>query len=108
MALLTERSQLDQDLAFKDSLILRALDAANHVAGTLRECYDLFYALPADRLAAVLNHDLQSTLEMFDGNTSLGAAANTALDLASYGAVRAPVTLPPHVTFNGTEFIVTP
>lgn len=106
MSLFTERSQLDQDLALKDSLILRALDAANHAATTLRECFNTFYSLPADRLEAVLNHNISSTLVMFQGNTNFGAAANAALDAAGYGSVRAPVELPPNVTFNGTQFVV--
>jgi len=107
MPLFTARSQLDQDLAFKDSLILRALEAANHAAVTLQGCYQTFYELPPERLEAVLNHSIPSTLAMFQGNTIFGAAANAALDAAEYGSVRAPVELPAHVTFDGTAFIVT-
>lgn len=106
MSLFTQRTQLDIDLAFKDSLILRALEAANHAAITLKECFDLFYALPPDRLADVLNNSIPSTLAMFAGNTSLGQAANNALDAASFGTVRAPVELPPSVTFDGKKFTV--
>ena len=106
MSLFTERSQLDQDLAFKDSLILRALEAANHAAVTLQGCYQTFYELPPERLEAVLNHSIPSTLAMFQGNTIFGAAANAALDAAEYGSVRAPVELPPNVTFDGAKFVV--
>lgn len=106
MSLFTERSQLDQDLAFKDSLILRALEAANHAAVTLQGCFQTFYELPPERLQAVLNHSIPSTLAMFQGNTTFGAAANAALDAAGYGSVRAPVELPPSVTFDGTQFVV--
>jgi len=106
MSLFTERTQLEKDLALKDSLILKALAAANHAAVTLRECYDQFYALPADRLEAVLNNSIPSTLAMFAANTSLGQAVNASLDAAEFGTVRAPVELPAHVTFDGTQFVV--
>lgn len=106
MSLFTERSQLDQDLAFKDSLILKALEAAYHSALTLRQCYDEFYALPADRLTAVLNHSIPSTLAMFSANTKLGQAINDSLDSANFAVVRAPVELPPNLTFDGTVFVV--
>jgi hypothetical protein len=106
MSLFTERSQLDQDLAFKDSLILRALEAANHSALTLRQSYDQFYSLPVERLEAVLNHSIPATLEMFSGNTAFGKAVNEALDSAEFGTVRAPVELPSHVLFDGEKFVV--
>jgi hypothetical protein len=107
MPLFTERTQLDRDLAFKDSLILLALKATNHLAITLDQVYREFYSLPPDRLAAVLNHDVAASLAMCQNNTALGVPANEALDLVGYGTVRAPVELPPHVSFNGTEFVVT-
>ena len=106
MSLFTERSQLDQDLAFKDSLILRALEAANHAAVTLQGCFQTFYELPPERLQAVLNHSIPSTLAMFQGNTTLGQAVNDSLDSADFGSVRAPVELPAHVTFDGKAFVV--
>lgn len=106
MSLFTERSQLDQDLAFKDSLILRALEAANHAAVTLQGCFQTFYELPPERLQAVLNHSIPSTLAMFQGNTTFGAAVNAALDAAEFGSVRAPVELPAHVSFNGKAFVI--
>jgi hypothetical protein len=106
MPLFTERTQLEKDLAFKDSLILRALEAANHSALTLRQCYDQFYVLPTERLSAVLNHNIPATLEMFSGNTAFGQAVNAALDSAEFGTVRAPVELPSHVLFDGEKFIV--
>jgi hypothetical protein len=107
MPLFTERTQLDQDLAYKDSLILRALEAANHVAVTLDMSYREFWSLPPERLEAVLNADIPRTLAMFAGNTAFGTAANAALDAASYGTVRAPVELPANVTFDGKKFVVT-
>lgn len=107
MPLFTEKTQLQRDLDFKDSLILRALEAANHLAITLDQGYREFYALPPERVAAVLNADIPRSLAMMEGNTNLGVAANTALDAASYGTVRAPVELPPHVSFNGSQFVVT-
>lgn len=106
MPLFTEKTQLQRDLDYKDSLILRALEAANHVAVTLDMSYREFWSLPAERLEAVLNADIPRSLAMMEGNTNLGVAANTALDAASYGTVRAPVELPPHVSFNGAEFEV--
>jgi hypothetical protein len=107
MPLFTERTQLDQDLAYKDSLILRALEAANHVAVTLDMSYREFWSLSPERLEAVLNADIPRTLAMFAGNTAFGTAANAALDAASYGTVRAPVDLPANVTFDGKKFTVT-
>ena len=107
MPLFTEKTQLQRDLDFKDSLILRALEAANHVAVTLDMSYREFWSLPSERLEAVLNADIPRTLAMFAGNTAFGTAANAALDAANYGTVRAPVELPPHVSFNGSQFVVT-
>jgi hypothetical protein len=106
MPLFTERTQLENDLAFKDSLILRALEAANHSALTLRQCYDQFYELPTERLCAVINHSIPATLEMFSGNTAFGQAVHTALDSAEFGTVRATVELPSNITFDGNQFVV--
>lgn len=107
MSLFTQRTQLDQDLAFKDSLILRGLEAAHHMAVTLEMSYREFWELPTDRLEAILNADIPRTLAMFAGNTELGTAVNSALDTAKYGTVRSPVELPPNVSFDGKKFTVT-
>ena len=81
MPLLTPKTQLEQDLAAKDESVLRAAEATNHLAAVLKNENELFWSLPTDRLLAVLNHDVPTTLATFAANTATGNAINATLDL---------------------------
>lgn len=94
-SILKPLSETEQDLALKDSLVLRVAEATHHLASTLKSTNDQFWSLPTDRLLAVLNADVQSTLATFAANAGIGLAVNDLLDalnLFSY-PVRAPLLM---------------
>lgn len=107
MSLLTAKTQLEQDLAEKDESVIRSAEAVYSLIFTLRRENRQFWALPTDRLLAVLNHDVQTTLATFEANTALGTALNTILDQLALPQFsnRAPVTAGrTDIVFNGTAF----
>jgi hypothetical protein len=113
MSLLTPKTQLEKDLAAKDESVLRAAEAAHHFAVVLKNENDLFWALPTDRLLAVMNYDVPTTLATFEANTAVGIALNTTLDQLALPQFpnRAPVTAGrADIVFNGTsfEYVATP
>ena len=107
MSLLTPKTQLEQDLAAKDESVLRAAEAANHLAAILKNENEQFWSLPTDRLLAVMNHDVSTTLATFEVNTATGNALNATLDQLALPQFsnRAPVTAGrTDIVFNGTAF----
>lgn len=107
MSLLTPKTELEKDLAAKDESVLRAAEAANHLAAVLKNENELFWSLPTDRLLAVLNHDVPTTLATFAANTATGNALNATLDQLAlpHFPNRAPVTAGrADIVFNGTAF----
>ena len=107
MALLTQKTQLEQDLAFKDESVIRCAEAAHHFAYVLMNENERFWSLPTDRLLAVLNHDVPTTLATFAANTATGNALNATLDQLALPQFsnRAPVTAGrADIVFNGTSF----
>ena len=112
MSLLTPKTQLEQDLAAKDESVLRAAEAAHHLASVLKNENELFWSLPTDRLLAVLNYDVPTTLATFAANTATGNALNATLDQLALPQFsnRAPVTVGrTDIVFNGATFVaITP
>jgi len=109
MSLITQKSQLEQDLAEKDAGVLRAATALHHAATVLAEENDRFWAVPTDRLLAVLNADIPLTLATFAANTQAGTAINASLDAvaAPIFTRRAPVTAGrSDIVFDGTAFVL--
>jgi hypothetical protein len=107
MSLLTSKTQLEKDLLAKDESILRAGEAANHFAAVLKNENEQFWSLPTDRLLAVLNHDVQTTLAIFAVNTATGNALNATLDQLGLPQFtnRAPITSGRNdIVFNGALF----
>ena len=107
MPLLTPKTELEKDLAAKDESVLRAAEATNHLAAILKNENELFWSLPTDRLLAVLNHDVPTTLATFAANTATGNALNATLDQLALPQFpnRAPVTAGRNdIVFNGTAF----
>lgn len=95
MSLIKPLSETEQDLALKDSLILRVAEATHHLAATLKNTNDQFWSLPTERLLAVLNADVISTLNTFAANAGIGQAVNDSLDsvgLPQY-STRAPLLM---------------
>ena len=78
--MITQHTQLENDLAFKDARVLYAASQTNHLAAVLHEENEKFWSMPTDRLLAVLNADVPATLKMFTANTALGQAVNASLD----------------------------
>jgi len=108
MSLITQKSQLESDLAEKDAGVLRAATALHHAATVLHSENDRFWAVPTDRLIGVLNADLALTLETFQANTSAGTAINSLLDAVAHPSlpVRAPVEPGrSDIVFDGAAFI---
>lgn len=80
MPLITPRTTLELDLAEKDASVIRCAEAAHHLAAVLRNENSRFWSVPTDRLLAVLNHDVATTLATFAANTAAGTAVNAILD----------------------------
>ena len=104
--MLTPKTQLEKDLAEKDAGIIRAATAL-HYAGTVIAAENAqFWALPQDRLLAVLNDNVERTLAMFEANSVTANAINTLLDQLNNEALshRAPVTMPEGYVFENGAF----
>lgn len=111
MSLLTALSPLANDLRTKDESVLRCAEAAHNFASHLANEHARFWALPTDRLLALLNYDVQATLAMFAANTSAGTSVNALLDQLGDPrfATRAPVTIGrPDIVFNNGLFELNP
>ena len=95
MPLIKPLTEFEQDLATKNLLILQVAEATHHLAVMLKQTNDQFWSLSTDRLLAVLNADVQSTLDTFAANTSIGQSVNDSLDavgLPQY-STRAPLLM---------------
>lgn len=112
MPIIRELTEAESDLAIKEALVLQAGEATHHLASTLATTNTQFWSLPTDRLLAVLNADVPTTLATFALNSSLGAEINASLDALNVGtfSARAPVTAGrSDIVFDGTAFVyVTP
>lgn len=110
-SILKPLSEAEQDLAAKNALILQVAEATNYLSVTLKNTNDEFWALPTDRLLAVLNADVPSTLATFAANTAIGQAVNlslNALSLPQY-STRAPLAMGrKDITFDGAAFALVP
>jgi len=108
MSLITQKSQLEQDLAEKDAGVLRAATALHHAATVLAGENNRFWSVPTDRLLAVLNADLALTLATFTANTQAGTAINALLDAIDSPDMprRAPVEPGrSDIVFDGAAFV---
>lgn len=104
-------TQLEADLVHKDAFILRAAEATHHLAVVLRDVHQSFWAVPTERLLAVLNADIPTTLQTFQANTALATACNASLDALALPELseRAPVTLGrSDIVFADGQFIHVP
>lgn len=109
MSLIPTQSEAEQDLATRDRIVAQAAMATQQLAMQLRQLSQQFWALPTDRLLAVLNADVAKTLAIFAANAQLASDLNANLDaLASpQFAMRAPVAMGrKDVAFDGTAFAV--
>jgi hypothetical protein len=107
MSLLSQRSQLELDLASKDEAVLKVASVIHSLVSVLKETNKSFWSLPTDRLLAVLNHDVPTTQTTFDVNTSLGIMLNGLLDQLALPQFqnRAPVTAGRQdIVFNGSTY----
>lgn len=94
-SILHTKTEAEQDLAAKDSLVLQVAEATHHLAVTLKQTNDQFWALPTERLLSVLNADVVSTLATFAANAGIGQSVNDSLDalaLPQY-STRAPLLM---------------
>ena len=108
MSIIRQTTQAEADLAAKESLVFQVGEATHHLAATLDITNDQFWSLPTDRLLAVLNADIPTTLATFAANTALGLQVNASLDAlgVSRFSKRAPVEPSrTDIVFNGTSFV---
>jgi hypothetical protein len=107
MSLLTQKTELEKDLAAKDESIIRCAEATHHFAAVLKSENNRFWSLPTERLLAVMNYDPAATLATFAANTDAGTIVNDLLDRLNLPQFpnRAPVTAGrTDIVFNGTAF----
>ena len=108
MPILKQLTESESDLTSKEQLILRAGEATHHLACVLSATNTAFWSIPTDRLLAVLNKDIPTTLATFEANTLLGMQVNASLNALAvpHFATRAPVELGRlDIKFNGTKFV---
>jgi hypothetical protein len=104
--MLTPKTQLEKDLAEKDAGIIRAATAL-HYAGTVIASENAkFWALPQDRLLAILNDNVERTLAMFAANSAAANAINSLLDQIGNEALshRVPTSMPSNWVFENGAF----
>ena len=109
--MLTPKTQLQKDLADKDASIIRAATALHYAATVLEAENARFWALPDDRLLAVLNDNAERTLAMFAANEAAANAINALLDQVGDESLthRAPVAAGrSDIQFDGTTFTIAP
>lgn len=94
MKFITPKNELQIDLEEKDKGVLRVAEAMNHLAGVLASENTRFWSVPTERLIAVLNYDVPTTLATFAANAALAQGINLVLDqLADHSfANRAPTS----------------
>jgi CRP-like cAMP-binding protein len=111
MSLITQKSQIEADIAEKDAGILRAATALHYAATVIATENNRFWSIPTDRLLAVLNENVALTLSTFAANTQAATAINALLDAVAMPELsrRAP-TEPARadITFDGTSFVLVP
>jgi hypothetical protein len=109
MSLLTQKSQLEKDLAEKDESVMRCVEAVHHLAVILNNENDRFWSLPTDRLLALMNNDIQNTQSIFDSNKQISEAVNRSLDEVNDPrfSTRAP-TAPGRndIIFDGAKYTI--
>lgn len=108
MSLLTQKTELEKDLAAKDESIIRCAEAAHHLASVLKMENVRFWSLPTERLLAVMNYDPSATLATFAANTDAGTIVNDLLDRLNLPQFpnRAPVTAGrDDIEFDGSQFV---
>ena len=111
MKLLPTKPQLETDLDSKNQAILSVAEAVHNLAATLSSANTAFWALPTDRLLAVLNDNVPLTLATFSANTALGTAVNAQLDTLALPQFpsRAPVEPGRNdIAFDGSAFVYVP
>jgi len=110
MSLIPATTDLDRDLADLNADILAGAEALHHAASILRDRHARFWAVPTDRLLAVLNADVPRTLAIFQANTATATALNAQLDALALPQFpnRAPTTIGRgDIGFEDGQFVVT-
>jgi len=108
MPIITQKTQAETDLADKDAGIIRSAEALHHAATVIKIENARFWSLPTDRLLAVLNADIPTTLATFQANTAAGTAINSLLDLLGLDQLSNRVPTEPgrtDIIFDGAAFV---
>jgi len=101
-------SQIEADLARKDGIILRVAEATHHLATELSRAHQSFWAIPTERLLAVLNANVAETVQAFEANTALATACNASLDALDLPEMSARAPLLPgrsDIVFENGAFV---
>lgn len=108
MSIIRQLTETESDLAQKEQLILRVGEATHHLASVLSVTNAAFWAVPTERLLAVLNADVPTTLATFQANTLLGTQVNASLDALASPMFTARAPLAPgrsDIIFDGKQFV---
>jgi hypothetical protein len=110
MPIIRQLTEAEADLAIKDQMVLQVAEATNQLAQTIKSTSERFWSLPEDRLLAVLNNDIASSVETLEAQAALAEAVNTSLDLIGLVALstRAPVTGRADIVLDGGVFVIAP
>lgn len=110
MSILHTLTTTEADLAAKDQLVLAVGEATHHLAVVLSAASEKFWALPTDRLLAVLNSDVLSSIATLTANADLTEAVNSSLEALGSDLLptRAPLSGRQDITFDGTAFVFIP
>jgi hypothetical protein len=93
-----------------ESATLTAAEAAHHFATVIKTGWQAFWNRDPETVQAELHDDLPKTLAIFALNTQAAESVNALLDAVNDPRFsnRAPAELPPHWSFDGTEFVYAP
>ena len=108
MSIIRQLTTAEADLTAKEALVLQAGEATHHLASVLATTNRGFWSLPTDRLLAVLNADVASTIATFQANTALGTMVNASLDALAVPRFTCRAPVEPgrtDIVFDGTAFV---
>lgn len=105
--IVTEKSQFEQDLERKNMLVRQSAFSTMRLLKELNDNNSKFWQLPTDRLLAVLNYDVQASLDTIALNTQLIDGLTAILTVLGGDFLRynGASTTRDDIVFNETEFI---
>ena len=108
--IITEKTQFQKDLDKKDAFVRQSAHSTCRLVREINDNNRNFWSLPPDRLLAVLNHDVASSLATIALNTQLLNGLMAAISVLGSDFLRFAGTafVREDIVFNGTEFVHVP